>query len=153
MVRNLPYTVETNVQNSKEIFELRICLETWFLLRDIHKYQEEDLRKIDAALYSLEKVLLESRSKKTIIQAHTAFHCSLFEITGNKQLINLVNLFSSMAMNITVLHKASISDRKHFVAYHRNIVAAIRARDPDQLERSVREHFSEGIGWIESLSE
>ena len=145
ILENLPFCLETNSKNYQEILDVRICLESHFLIKNITKYTKADVEQMDAALKNLERMLLHNADKIKLVDAHSSFHCSLLQVSGNRLLVNLIKIFSSIHMSITILHELAQSKKTRFMEYHSNILEAIKKKDPVLLEQRISEHFSDPL--------
>ncbi len=150
---NLPYNIETNIKNFNDVLEVRVCLESWFISKDLNKYTERHIKKLKDILKEMEKQVERNFDEKELIETHSDFHCALYEVWDNKLLINLIKIFSTIQRNLTILHRYKTRNRKEFIALHRRIIESIEKRDPDLARRCMREHFSEAMTWVASQLE
>ncbi len=145
ILENLPFSLETNSRNYQEVLDLRVCLESHFLMKNLTIYTDADIKQMESALNNLKQVLSSNFNKIELVDAHSSFHCSLLQVSGNRLLVNLIKIFSSIHMSITVLHKAAQEKQTGFMEYHSNILEAIKKKDPVLLEQRISEHFSDPL--------
>lgn len=148
ILRNLPYSLKLDINKFKEVFEIRYCLECWFIARDIYKYNASDIKELSKVLDNIEAQIKNDVEEKDLIDLHTNFHTLLYKRSQNNLLIDLIKIFSTIQRNLVILHRYKTGDRLEFVHLHRMIVKAIEAKDSALAQRSLREHFSEAMKWI-----
>ena len=147
---NLPYSLETNIKNFNDVLEVRVCLETWFISKDINRYTDGNIDKLKKILKKMEEQVEKDFEEKELITTHSDFHCALYEIWDNRLLIELIKIFSTIQRNLTLLHRYKTRDRKDFIAQHWRIIEAIEKRDPQLARKYMHEHFSEAMAWVAS---
>lgn len=105
-------------------------------------------RITEAELGRLDELLQEShRSVLGDIQGRVAtnraFHEIIFNASRSERLIAMINDFREFFLNEQVLVKYSRRDTETAVKHHSDIVAALRARDGNRVEKLVRRHLEQ----------
>jgi GntR family transcriptional regulator, transcriptional repressor for pyruvate dehydrogenase complex len=123
-----------NALKVKEIFELRMILETQVASLAAQRATPDDVRRIEATLEEA------GPNHESLIRWHTAFHDALGAATHNERLQRAVReLGSEIFLPVLQVH-----DEQRLVeirALHQGILDAVRAGDAAQAERLMREHL------------
>jgi len=150
ILKSLPYSLEMDIKNFREVLEVRFCLESWFIAKDINKFTKENIAKLKEILKKLEFQVLNDFEEKELVETHSQFHCVLYENSDNSLLISLIKIFSTIQRNLTLLHRYKTKDRKLFIRQHKLLLEAIEGKDSDLAQKRLEEHFSEAREWAES---
>lgn len=149
ILNNLPYSLETDVRNFKDILEIRIGLETFFLSRDIALFTAEDIAGLEGLLNRLKLMVDEDSAEPDLITLHTDFHCALYKKSDNQLLIKLIKIFATVQRNLTLLEQYRSTNRPLFVRQHRDIIQAIKSGDSALAKKVMIAHFQEPMSWVE----
>ena len=149
---NLPYFMEADTRSFKNILEVRIGLETHFLLRDLSLFTPDDISELDALVDRLALLVDTSSAESELISVHTDFHCALFRHSDNVLLLNLIKVFATIQRSLTLMNQYRSGNRPNFLQQHRNIVSAIRAGDAGLVRQVVLDHFQEPMAWVDKHS-
>ncbi|UCF99658.1 MAG: FadR family transcriptional regulator [Spirochaetaceae bacterium] len=149
ILNNLPYSLETDVRNFKDILEIRIGLETFFLSRDIALFTTEDIAGLEGLLNRLKFMVDEDSAEPDLITLHTDFHCALYKKSDNQLLIKLIKIFATVQRNLTLLEQYRSTNRPLFVRQHRDIIQAIKSGDSALAKKVMIAHFQEPMSWVE----
>ena len=150
ILKGLPYNLEMDIKNFREVLEVRFCLESWFIAKDINKYTKENIAKFKEILKKLEFQVLNNFEEKELVETHSQFHCALYENSDNSLLITLIKIFSTIQRNLTLMHRYKTKDRNLFIRQHQLLLDAIEKKDPDLAQRRLEEHFAEARAWAET---
>ena len=150
ILKGLPYNLEMDIRNFQEVLEVRFCLESWFITKDINKFTKEDIAQSKEILKKLEFQTLNNFEEKELVETHSQFHCTLYKNSDNSLLINLIKIFSTIQRNLVLLHRYKTKDRNLFIRQHKLLLEAIEKRDSRLAQERLREHFTEAITWAES---
>jgi len=149
---NLPYSLDNDVRSFKEVLEIRVSLETYFLIRDLKRFSPTDIAELDGLIAELDHLVRAGSPEAELIGLHTDFHCALFRNSDNRLLIRLIGIFASIQRNLTVLNQYRSGNRPLFVRQHAAIVESIRSGDPEGVRRVMMEHFQEPLSWVQRHS-
>lgn len=149
ILNNLPYSLETDVRNFKDILEIRVGLETFFLSRDIALFTTEDIAGLEGLLNRLKFMVDEDSAEPDLITLHTDFHCALYKKSDNQLLIKLIKIFATVQRNLTLLEQYRSTNRPLFVRQHRDIIQAIKSGDSALAKKVMIAHFQEPMSWVE----
>lgn len=148
ILNNLPYSLEKDIKNFKDILEIRVCLESSFLEKNIDQFTESDIAEISSIISKLEKQVLNHSPERDLIETHTEFHVALYRHLDNALLVNLIRIFSTIQRNLSLLHRYRTLNRKKFIEAHKKILDAIIKKNPKLARKRMIEHFSEPIRWV-----
>ena len=148
--KSLPYNLEMDIKNFQEVLEVRFCLESWFIAKDINKFTKENIAEFKEILKKLEFQVLNNLEEKESVETHSQFHCALYKNSNNSLLINLIKIFSSIQRNLVLLHRYKTKDRNLFIRQHKLLLEAIEKRDSRLAQKRLEEHFTEAMAWVEN---
>src|SRR4030066_47388 len=150
ILKGLPYNLEMDIKNFQEILEVRFCLESWFIGKDINKFTKENIAQSKEILEKLEFQVLSNFEEKELVETHSQFHCTLYKNSNNSLLINLIKIFSTVQRNLVLLHRYKTKDKNSFIRQHKLLLEAIEKRDSRLAQKRLEEHFAEAMAWVES---
>jgi DNA-binding FadR family transcriptional regulator len=149
ILNNLPYSLEVDIKNFREVLEIRLCLESWFIAKDIVKFTINEINVLRAILAELEAQVLSQSDEQELIETHTRFHCTLYQHSENSLLLSLIRIFSTIQRNLTLLHHYKTSNREHFIIQHKLLIEAVEEKDAELAQQRMKEHFAEAFSWVE----
>lgn len=150
ILKGLPYNLEMDIRNFREVLEVRFCLESWFIAKDINKFTKENIAELKEILKKLEFQVLNDFEEKELVETHSQFHCVLYRNSDNSLLIDLIKIFSTIQRNLTLLHRYKTKDRNLFIHQHKLLLEAIEKKNPNLAQKRLEEHFAEAKAWAES---
>jgi len=153
ILEGLPYNLEMDVKNFREMLEVRSCLESWFIAKDINKFTKKNIAELKEILKKMEFQVINNFKEKDLVETHSQFHCALYKNSGNSLLINLIKTFSTIQRNLTSIHRYKTKDRNLFIQQHQLLLEAIEKKDPNLAKKRLEEHFAEARAWIETYKE
>lgn len=153
ILNGLPYNLEMDIKNFREVLEVRFCLESWFIARNINKYTKENIAEFKEILKKLEFQVRNNFEEKELVETHSKFHCALYKNSGNSLLINLIKIFSTIQRNLTLMYRYKTKDRNLFIRQHQLLLEAIEKKAPNLAQRRLEEHFAEAREWVETYKE
>ena len=150
ILKGLPYNLEMDIKNFREVLEVRFCLEYQFIAKDINKFTKENIAELKEILKKLEFQVLNNFEEKELVEIHSQFHCALYKNSDNSLLIDLIRIFSTIQRNLTLMHRYKTKDRSLFIRQHQLLLEAIEKKDPNLAQRRLEEHFAEARAWVET---
>jgi DNA-binding FadR family transcriptional regulator len=147
ILQNLPYSLDADVHSFEEIIEVRACLESHFLVRDIDKFDAQDIEELWSSYRELEKTNSPELLKEAI-EAHFAFHRALYRRSSNRLLIKLLGVFSTLQRNLVLINQYWTTDPDNFLLQHRAIITALEHRDAQGVVRVMGSHFDDILDWL-----
>lgn len=122
----------------KDIFEFRLIIEVGLADFIVHRASKEDIKQL------MEIVQNEpEKSDKTLfdIKHEIKFHSKLYEITGNKSLMEFQSLLLPLfnyAYTSGIINKPI--NVKHFVS-HKGLVEILKSKDANKFRNAMRAHL------------
>ena len=144
---NLSYSLEMNTRDFHDVLEVRITLESSFLVQELEKFNSEDIHHFRESLNRIERMVAAGAGEKELIEAHTTFHLDLYCHSGNSLLLNLIRIFATIQRNLTLINRYRTEDKAQFIDHHRKLIEAIELRDPRLVKDRLVSHFAEAIRW------
>lgn len=122
----------------RDIFELRLIIEVGMADFVVKRITDEDIRK-------LEKIVANEPEKSDTVlfdaDHEIKFHGKLYEVTGNKNLIQFQKLLLPL---FNYAYKSGLINkpikRKMYVS-HKGLIDALRERDADKFRAAMRAHL------------
>jgi len=150
ILAGLPYKLEMDMKKFREVLEVRFCLESWFIAKDIKKITKKTIAQSKENLKKLELQVLNNFEAKEIVETHSQFHCALYKNSDNSLLIDLIKIFSTIQRNLVLLYRYKAKDRNLFIREHKLLLEAIEKKNPRLAQKRLEEHFAEAMAWVES---
>jgi len=128
----------------REIFGIRIALESYAASLATFHITPDKISTLEKKMDETENALRKGEDEK-VIQLYTEFHDLLYKSCKSKKLIEMINNFRDYFFRYrsALLHtpegfKISITD-------HRQMLEAMKKRNPRVVERFVRTHLEKGM--------
>ena len=142
--RKVGYIVKPLTKNElKEIVGIRSVLESYAARLTTENYDEKLIQKLEKLIEKTENALTENNIQK-FYKFNCEFHLELYKSSGNKKLIEIIeNLrenfqrYTRMLLNIDNMPYESLKD-------HKMMIEAMKERNPDKVEKVVKEHILKG---------
>ncbi|MFC1931632.1 GntR family transcriptional regulator [Chloroflexota bacterium] len=125
----------------EELFDIRAILEGYALRISSAKITEESLQQLGVCIDKAETALKAHRFND-IFRWNTQFHDALHELVSDK--VRLYRMIVDMRKQVLRYRKEtlqSIEGAERTLDGHRKILLALRLKDPDLCERTMREHI------------
>ncbi|HDZ89734.1 MAG: GntR family transcriptional regulator [Deltaproteobacteria bacterium] len=127
----------------EETFGIRSVLESYAARLAALRHQEGELRPLEEKLEAYEKSLKRG-DLDLLPRINTEFHDLLYGLSRSPRLIKMINdlrdhIYRFRLVILRIEEMARLSNRDH-----RLMLKAMRERDPDEVERLVREHILRG---------
>jgi DNA-binding GntR family transcriptional regulator len=140
-VRNRGFRVLTpDDRDLDEISELRVMLEPPAMRWVVERATDEQLTELDAVVATIEE-RAESADVAGFLVADRAFHLGLLELLGNRRLVRLVAQLRDQTRLVGIAELAREGNLAASAREHRDILAALRARDAGAAEALMRKHL------------
>jgi GntR family transcriptional repressor for pyruvate dehydrogenase complex len=133
-----------------DVLETRIALESWSVAEAATRATEEDHQRLTTILDAMDDPEIETREFNRL---DTAFHVSIAESTGNALTAHFMQSLR-VAINRQMIDAyAKLPDWRHVAKTvrqeHRDILAALEARDAARAVELVRFHITSFYGWFQ----
>jgi DNA-binding GntR family transcriptional regulator len=148
LLRKLPHggftVVHLSREDIEETFGIRCVLEGYAARLAAFNHTAEDLIPLEEKIREFQACLAKGRLEE-LPRINTEFHNLLYALSRSPKLIKLLNdlrdqifRFRRILLKIDDMGRTSNED-------HRNMLEAIRQRDPDRVEKLVKEHIERGM--------
>lgn len=121
-------------QDYQDIFELRILIEKFAVIRATHFFTEDDLREMERLVE-----IGYTGDSKEVMNANKLFHEKIVKATKNNFMIETFNQMQSIIYlfrKMVLTHK-----RPGLIDEHREIVLAMKKRDAKKAEALMEQHL------------
>jgi len=128
-----------------EIFDLRAVVEGFAAGQAARRMTNEAVAMLERVVAAHERAL--SMGATSHVSAHSVdFHSELIKAAGNKRLTALHQLLLRIPFRLDLGYSQPAEEADLF--YHREIVRAIRARDPDRAEAAMKSHVHQAKAYM-----
>lgn len=134
----LQYGLVFDQSKIREIQQIRKWLETAAISEVIPRIGESEIAEIEEVLARWE---LKAAANESTSAEDRAFHQVLFGVLGNQSLNSLLDIFWVVFHSVRVKTITTDLQPTTTVQDHRNILAAVQARDTALAQRCIQEHF------------
>lgn len=127
----------------EEIFGIRAALESYAAsLATLHIPSE----RIEALERNLDETrrAMEKGEYDRVIRLHTEFHNDLYKACKSKKLLGMINTYSDYFYRYRPALVHSASGFQSSLEDHRQMLEAMKKRDPQRVEKLVRKHLDRG---------
>jgi DNA-binding GntR family transcriptional regulator len=128
-----------------EIYYIREALEVCAGRLAASRITDEQLARLDAIAKASHDASFEER-----VKLNQEFHLAIAEASGLKRLLAMIRGFREYFLNPRWISRQESKLFKRAIDDHKKIVAALRSRDPERVERTLRAHLK--MGWNELVA-
>lgn len=132
--------LETSVHDLEEILMLRILLEVPAAYRAATQIDDEGLRLLRAELKAM-KAAAKAADEPTMMLHDRVFHELINAASGNARLTAYVDSLRDLILTRGVSTVDRTRSLKEIVAEHKEILAAMEARDPEAAAAAMKAHL------------
>lgn len=137
-VRLLRTAVTVSPRELLSYAELRTAIEVQAARQAAERATKEDIAELETLLTELNR---EDRSYAELLEVDFRFHRKLIETAGNELMSNLMEVIYGFVLAQMARTTPSPRENQLGRKLHREIVAAVKAHDPDAAERAMRLHM------------
>jgi DNA-binding GntR family transcriptional regulator len=134
---------EFNAEDVEEIFGIRSALESYASYLATLHITSDKLSLMEEKNEEAEKAFQRGDVEK-VIQSHTDFHDILYRSCMSKKLIEMIDNFHDYFYGYRSALLHSSTSFKILMTDHRNIMDAMKKKNPGLVERLVRNHLERG---------
>ncbi|WCK54570.1 GntR family transcriptional regulator [Aneurinibacillus sp. Ricciae_BoGa-3] len=119
------YIKPITLEDIEHVFELRIILETSIINKVLTNMDAENISELERLVSSMKKSLLE-QDDLVFMDLDTEFHRVIYQLTHNKQIINVFEQTSDLIrrIGVRVLHRETRRDE--VITEHKRILAGLK---------------------------
>lgn len=137
------YVTEISEQDLDDIFPLMAMLEGRCAFDASQRSRPENLKKLQSIHDELER-FAQNGQIESFFEANQAFHRLVQELSGNRWLLQVIQDLRKV-LKLTRMQSLTIEGRlQQSLIEHREITAAIVARDAERAEQTMRDHLLSG---------
>lgn len=137
------YVTELSEQDIDEVFPVMALLEGRVAEEAARRITDADLSRLEAIHAELEKHAAANNADR-FFEVNQRFHTALQDIAGNRYLAQLID-DARKVIKLTRRDSLRLEGRlKQSVAEHREILEALRLKDPAKAQRSMHDHLISG---------
>ncbi len=134
---------EFTKEDVEEIFGIRSALESYAAyLATIH-ITPDKIQSLEKKIEECEKALKSGKEDK-IVQLYTEFHDLLYRCCKSKKLIEMINNFRDYFYRYRCALLRASSGMRDSIEGHRQMIDAMKKKNPRLVERLVRKHVEKG---------
>ncbi len=147
---NLAYSLTFDAASIRDLLEVRRTLETSFIAQATRKLEAS---RIDRLYAIVEQMALSADAGRAFIEEDMAFHKVLFGALHNEVLKKILDVFWGLFQHLHARNVLPPGEAAATVAYHRQIVDAMAAKDVTSAREALDEHFRDVERRLESAIE
>jgi DNA-binding GntR family transcriptional regulator len=132
-----------STEELEELFDIRASLEGYALRLISEFISEETLKRMDKLILKAEHALKRKKIEE-IFKWNTQFHDTLHDLIAHKP--RMYSMITNVRKYVLRYRKDTLhylDGAKRTIDGHKKIMLALRLRDPDLCERTMREHIKE----------
>lgn len=127
----------------RDVLEVRLALEELAGELACKRISDEDIEQLKSINASFMKMIEDSDTPASeIAKADVDFHSIIYNATGNKRLIQMVNDFSQQMYRYRLEHIKELADRRVLGTEHNDIIEAVTAKDVSWTRDAIRRHIN-----------
>jgi DNA-binding GntR family transcriptional regulator len=128
-------------KDMKDVLEVRITLEELAVSLAIKNMQQEDISQLRDAGKAFENAVI-AKDIVNIVEADVAFHDVIYNKTGNKRLIQIINNLREQMYRYRLEYIKDARTHSILISEHNDIINCISRKDIEEAKKAVREHIS-----------
>ena len=137
----------------EEIYLMRSVLEGLAARLAVKHITLTDIEKLEKIVQAYDSGLVADNSQKTLL-LNADFHISVALLCKRDRLINEIKKLYEYCLRYRVLSLNQMNKIEFSHIGHKEILEALKSKDPDKVERTVRQHLSKAPSFInETLKE
>ena len=136
------HVAEITRQELNDVLEIRSSLEELAIVRACENMTDDDMEALKEAEADFARLVAdESSDLATLGEADEHFHDLIYEGTGNRRLIQIINQLREQMYRFRVEYLKDIAIRRTLVEEHDAIVRVLERRDRDESVRLIKLHI------------
>ena len=140
-------------EDLEEIYLMRSVLEGLAARLAVEHITQEDIAKLEKIVQEYDSVVAANDRKKAL-RLNADFHISVALACKKHRLINEIKKLYEYCIRYRVLSLSEMTKIEFSHSGHKEILEALKSKDPDRAERAVRQHLSKAPSFIyETLKE
>lgn len=131
----------------QELFTLRALLEGFAAGRAAERITDEGMAQLLGLEAEMESIIGDAdagQDLRPVVELNTEFHELVFSFSANVQLISFIKILNHMPIAERTFRRYTEEGVRRSLACHKQILAALEARDPEWAEAAMRNHILSG---------
>jgi len=134
---------EFTKEDVEEIFGIRIALESYAAYLATCHITPDKISALESKIEESQNALKKGANEK-IVQLHTEFHDLLYKSCKSKKLLEMINNFRDYFYRYRSALLHAEGGYKYSMEGHRQMLEAMKKKNPRLVERLVRQHLERG---------
>jgi DNA-binding GntR family transcriptional regulator len=127
-------------EDVEEILGIRIALESYAAFLATSHITPDKIAAMEKKLQESQKAM-KSKDYNKVIQLHTNFHDLLYTLSKSKKLFRMISNFNDYFYRYRAALIRMGDNVEYTVKDHRNMLEAMKKKNPKRVEKLVREHL------------
>ena len=128
-------------KDMRDVLEVRITLEELAVRLAVKNMNEEDIMHLREAGKAFENAVI-AKDIVNIVDADVAFHDIIYNRTGNKRLIQIINNLREQMYRYRLEYIKDARSHSILISEHNDIIESIVKKNVEEAQKAVREHIS-----------
>lgn len=128
-------------KNLKDVLEVRRAMEELAVELACERMSDEELKLLSQAQAEVAKAISEGRDLTNIAEADEHYHDVIYNGTGNRRLIQLINNLREQMYRYRIEYIKDKNKRVVLIKEHEQITRALQARSVQSAKEAIREHI------------
>lgn len=128
-------------KNLKDVLEVRRAMEELAVELACERMSDEELKQLSLAQAEVAKAISEGRDLTNIAEADEHYHDVIYNGTGNRRLIQLINNLREQMYRYRIEYIKDKNKRVVLIKEHEQITRALQARSVQTAKEAIREHI------------
>jgi DNA-binding GntR family transcriptional regulator len=129
-----------STEGLRELYEIRGVLESFAAQKACANAITEDLEQLTALCDEMEEAAASGEMVQ-LADLNGSFHDRILELAGNERLSAMIRSVRQLPLVVRTFHDYDVEALARSMSHHREIVAAIRARDTEWAAAVMRSHI------------
>ncbi|MFT3864980.1 MAG: GntR family transcriptional regulator [Solirubrobacterales bacterium] len=144
------FVTELDVDDLREIYELRALLEERAARRALPLLEEDGLERVSIAARDCARAV-DAGDVAAELEANRRFHFGLLEAPAQNHTLRVIRLLWDSTETYRAMYYNAPEARREATAAHDRIVDAARAHDPDRLVAELADHRGQALSRLEAI--
>lgn len=135
------FVADISITDLQKIFEVRVPLEGFCARLAARRISSAQLGKMEALLHELEQV--PSQNGRSLMSIDQSLHRLVYEAADNEFLFDILDRLHTLSLRLWNFALDRVGHVRGAVEQHREIYAALQARDEARAEALIQQHVAE----------
>lgn len=135
------FVAEISITDLAKIFEVRMTLEGLCARLATERITRDQIAQMEATMVELS--LVTEDNVEALMRIDERFHSLLYQAADNEFLMDALDRLHTLSMRLWYLVLNHLGDVREAIEQHREITAALKARDGNKAEHLICRHITE----------